>query len=79
MVKENALTEYNYGEVKDQENDNVGHLHQSIDKAHCESVIADLRNAAAGLRTERENWKTKYYRTKEKLELSETELKERNG
>lgn len=73
LVKENALSLYNYGEVKDNGTGNVGHLHQTIDKLHYESVIKDLRDVIAEVRVARENWKAKYYRIKEKLEKLEKE------
>lgn len=60
LVKGNALTHYNYGEVKDHANGNVGHLTHNADKMHYENMILELRSVIADLRTERENWKTKY-------------------
>ena len=82
IVKNDEVNQYNYGEIKDNGIGNVRTLKKSIDIELFEQRIQDKddlinleREQKIQEREQKEYWKEKYYRIKEKLAIAEEKSK----
>ena len=82
IVKNDEVNQYNYGEIKDNGIGNVRTLKKSIDIELFEQRIQDKddlinleREHKIQEREQKEYWKEKYYRIKEKLAIAEEKSK----
>ena len=82
IVKNDEVNQYNYGEIKDNGIGNIRTLKKSIDIELFEQRIQDKddlinleREQKIQEREQKEYWKEKYYRIKEKLAIAEEKSK----
>lgn len=75
LVKNDELNQNNYGEIKDNGTGNTKNVYHGISQEVYEAMIKDKNYIIESEREQKDYFKEKYYRLKEKLQKLESNLK----